>query len=114
MPYVNVSTNVVLNAKAQKDLALKLSARASELTGKPEQWVMARVQAGVTLCHGGSFDPAAYVEFKSIGLNEGVCADQSAGLTEVLTSEIGVPAERVYIEFKNLERCLFGWNGATF
>ncbi|BBD07080.1 phenylpyruvate tautomerase MIF-related protein [Desulfovibrio ferrophilus] len=114
MPYVKVQTNVDLDEAARQELTRKLSTLASELTGKPEQWVMAQVQAGVTLMHGGSFGPAAYVEFKSIGLNEGVCADQSAGICELLTAEIGVPAEHVYIEFKNLERCLFGWNGATF
>lgn len=114
MPYVKVQTNVAMDEAQAKDLASKMSARASELTGKPEQWVMAQVEPAAVLMFGGSFEPAAYVEFKSIGLNEGVCADQSAGLTEVLTSELGIPAERVYIEFKNLERCLFGWNGATF
>ncbi|MBU1003059.1 MAG: hypothetical protein KKE73_11115 [Proteobacteria bacterium] len=114
MPYVTVQTNVELDEAARQALGRKLSALASELTGKPEQWVMVRVQAGVTLMHGGSFDPAAFVEFKSIGLNEGACADQSSGLCELLAEEIGVPSERVYIEFKNLERCLFGWNGATF
>lgn len=114
MPYVNVRTNAALDEAAQKDLARKLSALASKLTGKPEQWVMAAVEGGAALAFGGSFEPAAFVEFKSIGLAENVCADQSAGITEFLERELGVPAARVYIEFKNLERCLFGWNGATF
>lgn len=51
---------------------------------KPEQWVMVQVQAGATLMHGGSFEPAAYVEFRSIGLNEEACADQSSGLCKGL------------------------------
>jgi hypothetical protein len=114
MPYVNVQTNIPLDAAARAGLAAKLSALASELTGKPEQWVMARVEAGLTLVMGGSPDPAAYVEFKSIGLAENACADQSAGICDLLNRELAIPPSRVYIEYKNLERCLFGWNGATF
>ena len=77
---------------------------------------MARVEAaGLTLAMGGSSDAAAYVEFKSIGLAENACADQSAGICDLLLNrELAIPPSRVYIEYKNLERCLFGWNGATF
>lgn len=114
MPYVKVQTNLALDDDARRDLATKVSALASELTGKPEQWVMTRVDGGLSLSMGGSFEPAAFVEFKSIGLMENACANQSAGICELLEQELSIPADRVYIEYKNLERCLFGWNGATF
>ena len=114
MPYIKVQTNVVLDDARRREVAGKLSALASGLAGKPEQWVMARVDDGAALAFGGNFDPAAYVEFKSIGLEQGGCAAQSAGICQVLERDLGVPAERVYIEFKNLERGLFGWNGKTF
>ncbi|WP_461210310.1 phenylpyruvate tautomerase MIF-related protein [Desulfocurvus sp. DL9XJH121] len=114
MPFIKVKTNVALDEGRRNGILEGLTALASELTGKPAQWVMACVEDGAALAFAGTREPAAYVEFKSIGLAENVCADQSAGICEFVERELGVPQARVYIEFKNLERCLFGWNGATF
>ncbi len=114
MPYVRVETNAPLDAGARDELAGRLSALAARLTGKPERWVMVRVEAGAALLYGGSDEAAAFVEFKSIGLDATDCPTFSAALCGLLREDAGVPPERVYIEFKELPRAMFGWNGATF
>ncbi|NJB68893.1 hypothetical protein GGQ74_002566 [Desulfobaculum xiamenense] len=114
MPYVNVALNMEMSDEDARALAEKVSALASELTGKPERWIMARVEPGCAMCHGGSFAPAAFVEFKSIGLDEGDCGRLSRGVCGLLSREAKVAPERVYIEFKTLHGHLFGWNGGTF
>lgn len=114
MPYVEIVTNVELDQGAQRSLTKKVSALASSLLGKPEQWVMVRVQESACLSHGGGFEPAAFCRFMSIGLDTGACAGLSGALCEVLDEQVSIPKDRVYIEFRELERELFGWNGGTF
>ena len=38
----------------------------------------------------------------------------SAALCDLLGQELGVPRDRIYIEFSNASGPLWGWNGATF
>lgn len=114
MPYLKIVTNADLGAGGPAALAGKASELASGLLGKPEQWVMAQVEAGAALVFGGSDAPAALVELKSIGLPAADCARLSSALCAFLQEEAGIPAERVYIEFADLARGMFGWNGGTF
>lgn len=112
MPFIKVETNVT--AADKTGTAKALSALAADLLGKPEQYVLAVLEDGKTLLHGGTADPAAYVILDSIGLPEGKTPELSASICSFLESALGIPGDRVYIAFGNIERHLFGWNGATF
>ena len=114
MPYLKIVTNQALPPGGAQALAAKASAVAGGLLGKPELWVMAQVVDGAALVFGGTDMPAAFVELKSIGLPAAECARLSRALCAFLTEEAGIPSDRVYIEFANLERTTFGWNGETF
>ncbi len=114
MPYFSIQTNQVVDDSAQKDLLKKASVFIAELIGKPETYVMATIQTGAPLMFGGGDDPAAYVELKSIGLPAGRCAELSEKICSFVQTELGVPPNRVFIEFKDLMRDMFGWNGRTF
>ncbi|MBW2199587.1 MAG: hypothetical protein JRF71_01955 [Deltaproteobacteria bacterium] len=41
-------------------------------------------------------------------------AEFSEKICGFIDQELGVPKDRIFIDFKNLERNLFGWNGKTF
>ncbi|MEW5773998.1 MAG: phenylpyruvate tautomerase MIF-related protein [Thermodesulfobacteriota bacterium] len=114
MPYLKIETNADLGAGGADALAARASELVGELTGKPERWVMARVEAGAALRFGGAAEPAAFVEMKSIGLSAEACPRLAEALCAFLQAEAGIPPERVYIEFKDLERGMFGWKGGTF
>jgi len=114
MPYLKIETNADLGPGGAPALAAKASRMASELTGKPERWVMARVEAGAALLFGGSDAPAAFVEMKNIGLTAAACPGLAEALCEFLEAEAGIPPERVYIEFTTLEPGMFGWKSGTF
>ena len=62
----------------------------------------------------GSDAPLAYLELKSIGLPGERTGELSALLADAMQQHLGVPADRVYIEFADAERHLWGWNGGTF
>lgn len=114
MPYVKMQTNAAMAETETPGLAARLSAEVARMLGKPESFVMAVVEAGAAMCHGGSPEPCTFVELKSIGLEEARCAEYSRALCAFLEAEIGVDSKRVYVEFKDLSRSLFGWDGATF
>lgn len=114
MPHVKIETNVELDKIQAHVLATKFSALSAELLGKPEGFVQACVQPVLALAHGGSFDPAAFVLFKSIGLPFERCQGMSSAICAFLEKELGIPPDRVYIEFGDLQREHFGWNSGTF
>lgn len=114
MPYVSLLTSRPLDDAARSRLLPLLSQRVSALLGKPERWVMVTARGGEALLFGGSAEPAAYLELASLGLAESATKELSAALCELLSAELDVPAERIYIQFVSPKRALWGWNGDTF
>ena len=114
MPTLRILTNVQVPAEARADLLKRASGTVAELLGKPESYVMVILEDGCDLIFAGSAAPAAYLELKSLGLPELKTTHYSRVLCDLLNETLGVPTERVYIEFAAPPRHLFGWNGGTF
>lgn len=114
MPYLLIQTNQSIDPSAAAALAKKASAETAALLGKPEGYVMVCVRPGETMSFAGDTAPLAYLELKSIGLPEDHTTDLSAGLCRLVGEELDIPAERIYIEFADAQRHMFGWNGGTF
>ena len=114
MPLVKIQTNSDLNADDQERLVRKMSAITARELGKPERYVMVLLESGTRMLFAGEDSPAMYLELKSIGLPEDLTAGLSRSLSQVILDETGIPAERVYIEFSNAPRHLWGWDGGTF
>ena len=87
----------------------------SQETGKSLDFVMILVESGAKLSFGGRAAPAAYIEVKSVGkLTSDVAAKLSGRLCALVESELSIPKDRVYIEFQESARHLWGWDGKTF
>jgi phenylpyruvate tautomerase len=114
MPFLKIQTNQPLAQTTAKALAAKASGRVADLLGKPESYVMVTVETNAAMQFAGSDQPLAYLELKSIGLPESLTPSASRVLCELVTGETGVPANRIYIEFSDAPRQMWGWNGATF
>ncbi len=114
MPAILIETNAAMDGAQARSLAQRVSAQAADLLQKPEGFVMVSVRPAAALCYGGAMDPAAWVEFKSIGLDRSRTAEFSEAVCTLLETEASIPSSRVYIEFKNLERDLTGWDKKTF
>jgi phenylpyruvate tautomerase len=114
MPYLKIETNQRFDEAAAKGLLKKTSAFTAELLGKPEKWIMVSLSHNVPMMFDGSTEPVAYVELKSISLSQDACTGLSKSLCDFLNRELGVPPERVYIEFWSINGKMFGWNGGTF
>jgi phenylpyruvate tautomerase PptA (4-oxalocrotonate tautomerase family) len=112
MPYLKIKTNQKLNDGDK--LAASLSKLVAEILQKPEKYVMIDVEDQRLMRFGGTDAPLIYCELKSIGLPRKQTSDLSAQLTGFLTEATHVPADRIYIEFVDAPRDLWGWDGGTF
>jgi phenylpyruvate tautomerase PptA (4-oxalocrotonate tautomerase family) len=114
MPFLKIQTNHALSGTDARALAGKASALVAEQLGKPERYVMVSVENNPVMQFAGTDAPLAYLELKSIGLPETATADLSDALCHLVTSEAGIEPDRVYIEFSDAPRKMWGWNHSTF
>jgi phenylpyruvate tautomerase len=114
MPYFSIETNQTINQASNRDLMKKMSAFIAGLLGKPESYVMIAIKPETPLIFAGGDEPAAFVRLKSIGLPKARCPEFSEKICGVVELELKVPPNRVFIDFKDLERDMFGWDGKTF
>ncbi len=92
----------------------KASALLSDILGKPEKFIMVSIESNPDMIFGGSNDPLLYTELKSIGLPRERTKEISSEFCNFLHQETGVAIDRIYIEFSDAERSMWGWNGTTF
>jgi phenylpyruvate tautomerase len=115
MPLVRCETNQHLNDSQKTQLCTELSHICAEVIGKPETYVQAVVQDGLTLLHGGKPGPAAFVDVRSIG---GLSGKTNATLAEkictVISKTAAVPGARIYLNFTDVAASHWGHDGATF
>ena len=114
MPYFSIETSKKIDTVGEEAVSHKASAFVAELLGKPEGYVMVAVKHSLPMRFGGALDPAAMVQLHSIGLPKERCAEFSAKIGAFVEQELGVSPERIFIDFRDLERSMFGWNGKIF
>jgi phenylpyruvate tautomerase PptA (4-oxalocrotonate tautomerase family) len=114
MPLLKIQTNQLIDSDRQKTLINRASQELASILGKPERYVMVSIEHNPAMLFGGSDAPLAYLELKSIGLPESKTADFSRALANLLNDQLALPADRIYIEFSDAPRAMWGWNGGTF
>lgn len=114
MPTLAIKTNAPLSDERRGALLRAASATVARLLGKSEAYVMVICDSSPCMLFGASEAPTAYLELKSIGLPRERTAEISAALCALINRQLAVPAERIYIEFADAERALWGWSGRTF
>ncbi|QDZ39579.1 hypothetical protein FRE64_06330 [Euhalothece natronophila Z-M001] len=115
MPLIKVHTSVAKPDQSQvEDLLKTLSGKLSKHLGKPESYVMTALQPDVSMTFSGTTDPVCYIEIKNVGSMK---PDQTRSMSEDFCQEVeknlGVPANRTYIEFADAKGAMWGWNGST-
>lgn len=114
MPYLSIQTNAEPEVTAQQDLLALASRTVAEVLGKPESYVMIALQTATPMCFAGNQTPAAYLQLKSLGLPETRTGQLSDALCSLVAEQLGIPPERIYIEFSSPDRRMWGWNNTTF
>ena len=109
MPYINVSTSAKVNDKGK--LFEEITILISSLTNKSRSFVMAKIYDNCQMY----FDdetPSIFLEIKSIGsLNP---SDMAKPISDFVYEKMGIPIDRIYISFKDVQASLWAWNGRRF
>ena len=114
MPLLKLETTVTVSDGQRQQLLASLSKAVAETIGKPEQYVMVALGTAAFLMSGQPGD-AAFVDVRSIGgLTGAVNRKLSQQVCTILQDVLGVPPNRVYLNFSEIEAGNWGWNGSTF
>lgn len=116
MPLIAVKTTVSTPPKTEVESLLKtLSASLAKHLGKPESYVMTAFDSDVPMTFAGTTDPVCYIEIKSIGsMTPTQTQSMSEDFCQKINQSLGVPQNRIYIEFNDARGSMWGWNGSTF
>ena len=112
MPLLEITTNTKVDNSL--NIAERASALTADILGKPESYVMVKIQTEQTIIFAGNNEPAAHVKLKSLGLPEDKTVDFSASICAFISEQLDINRARIYIEFANPERHMWGWNKKTF
>ncbi|OYT12949.1 MAG: hypothetical protein B6I19_07735 [Bacteroidetes bacterium 4572_114] len=112
MPQLKIQSNTAIPDATE--ILEKSSSFLSKILGKPEKYIMVSFEVNPEMIFGGTSAPLLYLELKSIGFPTGRTKEISSKLCEFLHQETGIPINRMYIEFSDVERSMWGWNGSTF
>jgi phenylpyruvate tautomerase len=111
MPYLNIVTNETV--QDETTLLKAVSQAVSKAAGKPENYVMVAVEAKANMLMSGSNAPAAFLDYRALGLP----ADRTAfsdTLCTLINEQLGISGDRIYISMTDSERQNWGWNHSTF
>ncbi|HIK07759.1 MAG TPA: hypothetical protein IGS40_24230 [Trichormus sp. M33_DOE_039] len=116
MPLIKVQTSASAPEKAEIEAMLKsLSAKLAKHLGKPESYVMTAFESGIPMTFSGNTEPVCYIEIKSIGtMKPNQTEAMSQDFCQQINQTLGVPQNRIYIEFADAKGAMWGWNGSTF
>jgi phenylpyruvate tautomerase len=114
MPLLKLETTVPLSAEKQQSLLASLSKIVAETIGKPEQYVMVTISPAAMLMSGKP-GAAAFADIRSIGgLNGDVNRSLARKVCQLLQDSMGLPPDRVYLNFTDIKAANWGSNGSTF
>jgi hypothetical protein len=116
MPLIQVFTSAQAPTEPLRDQLLSdLSRSLAEHFGKPERWVMTCIVPGLAMTFGGISAPCCFAAVKNIGtLSPDAATKLSADLCTRLSRGLGIPEDRIYLEFTEAVGHLWGYDGATF
>ncbi|MCM1024220.1 MAG: phenylpyruvate tautomerase MIF-related protein [Prevotella sp.] len=113
MPFINIKTNASVTKEKAENIKSALGTAITAIPGKSESWLMAGIEGDYTLYFKGTDEPAAMVEVQIYGNpSAGAMSALTGKITEIVSADLGVPADRVYVSYMCTEN--WGWNGSNF
>ena len=109
MPFINISTSEKVEDK--KKLLEEITNLISSLTNKSDKFVMAKLEDNSNLYFGDG-NPCCFLELKSIGSIN--ASDMAKPICDFICNKIGVPLDKIYINFEDVPASMWGWDGKTF
>ena len=114
MPFLRIETNAALSPDACDKLLKGATDIIAGQMSKPVEYIQVIVDGKSAMSFGGSTDPNALVELRSLGIPEEKPKPLSAAICQLLEEVLSIPPKKVFINFVDMERAMWGWNGSTF
>ncbi len=114
MPFINAKISVKLSEEKKEAIKTKFGKAIELIPGKSENWLMVGFEDEYTLYFKGQKpEKVAFVEVKIYGSASRQAYEQLTGaICSILNEEVGIPAEKVYVTYQEIEN--WGWNGSNF
>ena len=114
MPYINVKTNISVDAETTDKLLKALTKSITVIPGKSEAYVMCGVEDGLKMSfRGDSALPTAFVEVKLLHSSTREAYESlTSRICEIMLEFAGVSGDRCYVKFEEIEN--WGYNGFMF
>ena len=113
MPLLKLETSVAVPDNKRSALLASLSEIVTEVTGKPEQYVMVTATQSAILMS-GTPENTAFVDVRGIGLNADMNKQLARKISKLLSDTLGIAPNRTYLNFTDVLAENWGWNGDTF
>lgn len=114
MPYLKIQTNLPHLKQSGRALLKEASALVARELGKPEAYVMIALEDNTPMVFAGGDDPAAFLELRAIGLPEKGTGPLCRALGDLVGKHLGVPFDRIFVNFADVPPAHWGWKGETF
>jgi len=115
MPLLSVTSSKPLDRDSAQNILGRLSRAVAKALGKPERYVAASFSTPTSLIFGGSAEPACVAELANVGeLTPGQTQNLSKILCALLAEQVAVPADRVYVVFREIAPHHWGHSDGTF
>lgn len=114
MPILVINTNLSTD-QIPRDALPELTKLVADMLDKPAQYVNIQVNANQIMTSGGTFDPCALLELRSIGKIDPITNQKSAQvLTNYFSKKFNIPANRFFIEFIDIHIKNISFQGTFF
>ncbi|XP_029000341.1 D-dopachrome decarboxylase [Betta splendens] len=114
MPFIELQTNLDAS-RFSEDFLKKLCSSTAAALGKPEERMNLVVTPGVKMMIAGSCSPCVMLSVSAIGVTDTADKNKehSAKIFQFLTTELGLPEDRIVIVFHALEPHQVGKKGTV-
>jgi phenylpyruvate tautomerase len=113
VPLLRIQTNTALNEAERSRFLRDASDWVARELGKPLAYVQVTCET-VPMSFGGTEEPAVFAELRALGLPADRTGELAARLTALCEARLSVRRDRVFLNFVDVPRHLWGWNGSTF
>jgi len=114
MPFLELKTNKQLSTDKKNQLMEDMTALLAKDLNKPQRVIMISCMDNQDLMFGGSRDPLAFMELRSIRLPEDQTGQLAQSLSSFVKNNLDIPEDRTFINFRNFDPHMWGYNGSTF
>lgn len=114
MPLMNIRSAAKLDDTAVNAMLSTCSAKLAELLAQPEAYVMTLFDRPASMTMAGTANPCCLVEIRSV---VELTSDQTRAMVQafcpMLAEHLGIPPNRIFLNFTDFRRTMWGFNGST-